>query len=310
MKKQESLKIVVLDNLIQEENLMETIKDIGTTFRLLRKERGFTLKEMSAGIISFSYLSKFEKGENQISLTNFIQLAQRLNMTVDEILYFSTIKTTNHAVFFQKVSMAHAKRDLSALMHYLDVEQKLFEETNINYHKYNAIMIAVTIKDIDDNFSVVEYVPNVLVDYLLDCDYWSTYKISLFGNTLTLFPKDLLHVLLKETEKRVAEYRVMNRNYRELIRLIENACIIFLRRKEVDQVTHLLNLLSTMIRPSYYFEKIRQTFINDIVILALEDSEKGEKKAKQTIEVMRFFDEQFADNHMLELQALLKIYRK
>lgn len=289
---------------------METIKDIGTTFRLLRKERGFTLKEMSEGIISFSYLSKFEKGENQISLTNFIQLAQRLNMTVEEILYFSKIKTTDHVTFFQKVSLAHNKRDLPVLKNYLHTEEKLFEETKVNYHKYNAIMIAVTIQDIDDNFSIVEYDPNVLVNYLLDCDYWATYEINLFGNTLTLFPKDLLRVLLKETEKRVAEYRVMNRNYRELIRLIENACVIFLRRKEVNQVKYLLKLLDTMIRPSYYFEKIRKIFIDDIAILALEDINRGEHKAKQTIEVMRFFDEQFADNHLLELDELLKIYSK
>lgn len=79
---------------------MERLKDVGTTFRILRKERGFTLKEMSEGIVSFSYLSKFEKGENRISLTNFTQLAQRLNMTVDEILYFSKIKTTDHVAFF------------------------------------------------------------------------------------------------------------------------------------------------------------------------------------------------------------------
>lgn len=287
---------------------MENIKDVGTTFRLLRKERGFTLKEMSEGIVSFSYLSKFEKGENRISLTNFTQLAQRLNMTVDEILYFSKIKTTNHVAFFQKVSVAHSERDLPVLKNYLYTEEKLFEETNINYYKYNAIMIAVTIQDIDENFSVGEYDPNILVNYLLDCYFWSAYEISLFGNALTLFPKNLLRVLLEETKKRIIEYRVMNRNYRELIPLIENACIIFLRRREVNQVTYLLNLLDTMIRPSYYFEKIRQTFINDILILALEDVDRGEKKAKQTIEVMRFFDEQFADNHILELQALLKIY--
>ena len=55
----------------------------GDTFRLLRKERGFTLKTMSEGIISFSYLSKFEKGESDITLHNFIRLIERLNMTLN-----------------------------------------------------------------------------------------------------------------------------------------------------------------------------------------------------------------------------------
>lgn len=204
--------------------------------------------------------------------------------------------------------MAHSERDLPVLKNYLYTEEKLFEETNINYYKYNAIMIAVIINDIDNNFSITNNDPQVLVNYLLDCYFWSAYEISLFGNALTLFPKNLLRVLLDETEKRIIDYRVMNRNYRELIRLIENACIIFLRRKETDQVKYLLNFLDTMIGPYYYFEKIRKKFIGDIVILALEDINRGEHKAKKTIEIMRFFDEQFADNHLLELQTFLKIY--
>ncbi|GEK90761.1 helix-turn-helix domain-containing protein [Alkalibacterium kapii] len=288
---------------------METADNIGATFRVLRKERGFTLKEMSEGIISYSYLSKFEKGETQISLQNFIQLARRLNMTVDEILYFSKSKMINNVAFFQKVSMAHSKRDLPVLKNYLHDEQRLFEETNIDYHKYNAIMLAVTIRDIDENFSIEEYDPNVLVDYLLSCYFWSTYEISLFGNVLPIFKKDLLIVLLKETEKRITEYRVLKRNYRELIRSIENACIIFLRRKEVDQAEYLSEFLETITERSYYFEKIRKLFIDSVIKLAQEDFEEGEREARQVIATMAVFDEAFAKNHALELETFLEIYK-
>ncbi|MDN6290805.1 MAG: helix-turn-helix domain-containing protein [Tetragenococcus koreensis] len=289
---------------------MKTTDSIGAAFRVLRKERGFTLKEMSEDIISYSYLSKFEKGEAQISLHNFIQLARRLNMTVDEILYFSKTKTINNLAFFQKVSIAHSKSDLSVLKNYLHDEQKLFEKTNIDYHKYNAIMLAVTIKDIDESFSVEEYDPNILVDYLLSCYFWSTYEINLFGNVLAIFSKDLLIVLLKETEKRITEYRVMNKNYCDLIRLIENACIILLRRKEAEQAQRLAESLDGIMGKYYYFEKIRKLFIDSIVKLALEDFEEGEREARKIVEIMCTFDQEFAKNHELELEAFLETFKR
>lgn len=67
------------------------MKDYGMSFRLLRKERGFTLKTMSEGIISYSYLSKFEKGESDITFRNFVLLIERLNMTLDEFLFSITL---------------------------------------------------------------------------------------------------------------------------------------------------------------------------------------------------------------------------
>lgn len=103
--------------------------DLGPLFRVFRKERGFTLKSLSKGIISFSYLSKFEKGETQISLHNFIQLLQRMNLTVDEVLYFNQIKMNHYREFFQKIAVAHVQQDLVKLKSYLEIEKLFTKKT-------------------------------------------------------------------------------------------------------------------------------------------------------------------------------------
>lgn len=181
------------------------MENIGESFRELRQERGFTLKSLSDGIVSFSYLSKFEKGKSQITLVNFIQLAQRLNMTIDEILYFSNIEMINYVGFFKKISFAYSNSDLAALKQHLKTEENLYEKTRINYHKYNSIMISVIINNLDNDFCIPENDAELLVDYVVKCSFWTTYEVSLFGNILPLFSEELLTILLEEVKKRIID---------------------------------------------------------------------------------------------------------
>lgn len=286
------------------------MENIGESFRELRQERGFTLKTMSEDIVSFSYLSKFETGKAQITLVNFIQLAQRLNMTIDEILYFSNIGMTNYVDFFKKISSAYSNSDLAALKQHLKTEENLYEKTRINYHKYNSIMIAVIINNLDDDFCIPEKDAELLVDYVVKCSFWTTYEASLFGNILPLFSEELLTILLEEVKKRIIDYKVMNRNYRDLIGVIQNACIIFLRNKKVEKVIPLSNFLETTIQKNHYFGKTRKLYIDGVIDIALGNGNKGLNKAKEAIEVMNLMDEKYAQNHELELKYFESIYEK
>lgn len=284
--------------------------DLGSLFRILRKERGFTLKNLSEGIVSFSYLSKFEKGKTQISLNNFIQLLQRMNLTVDEILYFNQTKTSQYGEFLQKIAVAHVQQDLAQLKNYLEIEKTLYQEDKIKFHEYNATMIGAVIKDLEPNFLIPEDDIHALVDYILGCSFWTTYEISLFGNSLSLFSKELLIILLKEVEKRIQDYQVMRKNIRDLVRLLQNGALIFLRKREVEQAIKISNYLKTVIKRDQYFEMTRQLFIDGVITLVLGKEREGLIKAIEAIEIMENFDEQFAENHRLELEGFQQLYKE
>ena len=284
--------------------------DLGPLFRVFRKERGFTLKNLSDGIVSFSYLSKFEKGKTQISLHNFIQLLQRMNLTVDEVLYFNQIKMNHYREFFQKIAVAHVQQDLAKLKSYLEIEKTLYQENKIKFHKYNATMIGAVIKDLDSDFFISEDDIHELVDYIIGCSFWTTYEISLFGNSLSLFSEELLIILLKEIQKRIQEYQIMHKDLRDLIRLLQNGALILLRKKKVDQALELSNFLITVIERNQYFEKTRQLFIDGVIAFALGKKDEGIKKALQAIKIIENFDEQLAKNHRLELERFQQLYKE
>ncbi|MGY3750907.1 helix-turn-helix domain-containing protein [Vagococcus acidifermentans] len=52
---------------------------------MLRKSKGFTMKEVAGGIVSTHFLSDFERGKSDISLANFIKLLSRINLSFEEI---------------------------------------------------------------------------------------------------------------------------------------------------------------------------------------------------------------------------------
>src|SRR5699024_10854915 len=52
-----------------------------------REEKGYSLRQVSKGILSASFLSKFERGESDISLSHFLRIIDRLNITLDEFSF-------------------------------------------------------------------------------------------------------------------------------------------------------------------------------------------------------------------------------
>ena len=125
------------------------MENYGETFRKLRKERGFTLKSVSENIISYSYLSKFENGTSDITLSNFIRLLERLNITLDEFLYFNEAQIPSYIQLLNKLVKPYAENNIKELMKYYDEERDLYQQTNIYYHNCNRIMIAALIQDLE-----------------------------------------------------------------------------------------------------------------------------------------------------------------
>lgn len=51
---------------------MERYQKLGSTFRLLRKNRHISLKQVATDEVSVSQLSRFERGESALSVEKFL----------------------------------------------------------------------------------------------------------------------------------------------------------------------------------------------------------------------------------------------
>ena len=62
------------------------MQDYGPIFKESRINRGFSLKQVACDDLSISQLSRFERGESDISLNKFLLALQAIQLSLDEFM--------------------------------------------------------------------------------------------------------------------------------------------------------------------------------------------------------------------------------
>ena len=63
------------------------MKKFGEIFKKFRESRGLRLKDVAKAGISTSQLSRFEKGETDLTISKFMFILDEINMPIDEFMY-------------------------------------------------------------------------------------------------------------------------------------------------------------------------------------------------------------------------------
>ena len=63
------------------------MKKFGEIFKKFRESRGLRLKDVEKAGISTSQLSRFEKGETDLTISKFMAILDEINMPIDEFMY-------------------------------------------------------------------------------------------------------------------------------------------------------------------------------------------------------------------------------
>ena len=95
------------------------MKDIGAVFRQIRESRHISLEEATGGEFSRSMLSRFERGENDLTTQRFFLALQQVKTSLSE---FSHLAGIDHGIFFEDINFG-ADGGLYAEM----VENRSFE---------------------------------------------------------------------------------------------------------------------------------------------------------------------------------------
>ncbi len=215
----------------------------GTTFRIFRKNKGYTLKQVANTIVSVSFLSKFERGDSDISFATLIELLNRIMVTHEEF-YFTHHSGKSNAIeeFFNTAEKAHLTNDLTTIIRMKKEALEKYEQTkHVPYH-CNALLLEVYGSMIQNkSTSVTPNALEVLTNYLFDIEVWGYYELRLYNSTLFLLPPNSV-IIFSETVHSKSEiliklpllHAILNRILLNTITYLtggQNPC--FLYEKEV-----------------------------------------------------------------------------
>ncbi|AXJ13291.1 helix-turn-helix domain-containing protein [Streptococcus pluranimalium] len=194
--------------------------NLGQTLRKIRQSKNITITQLEDGCLSKSQISRFERGESEISCIRLINLLNKLNVTIDE---FIAIHNSNMLPQFQtlihNIKRLYSRNDVESLKILLNVNSK-YNTKSLENTMLKSILFTLT-----PNISPSEEELIELSDYLFSVEIWGFYEIVLLGNCIRSLSYDTVFLLTKEMVKNY-RFSLNNKTNKILVSQLSINCLI------------------------------------------------------------------------------------
>ena len=168
------------------------MQNLGEVFKELRKSRNVSLQEATGGEFTYSMLSKFERGEADLSSMKLITALDNIHSDLNEFMYLVRGFSQKKVLAFQENLWDLYDRGGIDSLH------SLYEETTQKYRlsgEKSYLLQMIRIKSLLVFFAseirATDEELTFLYDYFFTIDIWGNYELELFSTISTLFPLPL-----------------------------------------------------------------------------------------------------------------------
>ena len=168
------------------------MQNLGEVFKELRKSRNVSLQEARGGEFTYSMLSKFERGEADLSSMKLITALDNIHSDLNEFMYLVRGFSQKKVLAFQENLWDLYDREGIDSLH------SLYEETTQKYRssgEKSYLLQMIRIKSLlvffDSEIRATDEELTFLYDYFFTIDIWGNYELELFSTISTLFPLPL-----------------------------------------------------------------------------------------------------------------------
>ena len=208
------------------------MKNFGEIFKKFRESRGLRLKDLTKAGISTSQLSRFEKGETDLTISKFIHVLNEINMPIDEFMYaVHDFHRDELNELLAQVRKYVTTRDIEGMKRLL-ISQMENEGKREKFHHINTILVKIRLQDLSGEKYYNETDLDDLTDYLFGVEYWGYYELLIFMNTLDVLKHDVFMVLAREMSRRSDFYKEIPINRRLISTMLLNAYITCIEKKK------------------------------------------------------------------------------
>ena len=168
------------------------MQNLGEVFKELRKSRNVSLQEATGGEFTYSMLSKFERGEADLSSMKLITALDNIHSDLNEFMYLVRGFSQKKALAFQENLWELYDREGIDSLHSL-YEQKTQKYRSSGEKSYLLQMIRIKslLVFFDSEIRATDEELTFLYDYFFTIDIWGNYELELFSTISPLFPLPL-----------------------------------------------------------------------------------------------------------------------
>lgn len=246
--------------------------DLGEKFKIIRKQRKFTIGALSEIAGSKSSISDFENGKTFLSTDVLLHLLSAMMVNSEE--FFGTPKLftqKEYTDFLQDSMHAIQKQDGQFLLSCAtESEQRYTASGNYLYH-----ILALNLQLIANEFypsAANKNIADEMLDYFFSLNIWTIFDIGLWGNVVTNFSDQNVYLITTEILSEMNEMPSNNKD-RIILDSALNSLSVLLKRHNRSLAKKLMDRLYEYEFPKYFmYQKTALAFYQCIYRYLWEDS--------------------------------------
>ncbi len=273
--------------------------EYGKTLRMIRQQKGVTLKQLADNICSVSFLSKFERGDSDITLSLMNMLLEKLMINFDEFLYIhNDYQPDQLEQFFKAAGTALLNRDVNQLKHLKETTLHKWKQYSVETYYYNALLLEVYESIVDSEYSIEslkEYNIQLLSDYLFRVEVWGYYELTIYNGTLHLLEPDMVIQLSRTAYEKSARFKDYKNVSESITAVLFNTIIYLLGsvtrfHEEFTYQKEFMEFISYLekiaLPEKNLMDKIHLIELKGAYEIRIGNKEEGIAKAKKAIRIL------------------------
>ena len=281
--------------------------DFGKTLRFIRTSKQVSINKLADDVISKSQLSRFERGESEISCSKLNHILNKLNTSFDEFLIINRgFSDDDFKIMINEIRDSTASSDIQNLKKILESYQNKDKSTLKNFE-------ITLLKSILNNYSKDIYPSkselDELVDYLFKVEHWGYYEISLFGNCFRQLTYQTIFSLTKELLNKIRYYIRAESNKRLIIQLTINCLIVSIDKEYFENARYLLKKVECLLNSEISFYEKTVFIYASGYLLYKEGNLDGKDKMLDALKVLKILSEdKFYKNYIEHYNKIVNYF--
>lgn len=223
---------------------------LGVTLRKVRKGKQISLCSVADEYLSKSQISRFERGESEISCIRLINILDKLHVTLDEFLILHDDDYTNSESFANLVQYIRKQYSSQSID---NIAFLLSDTTNYTLDPLEKTMVKSILHTMDSRIIPSDEELLQLTDYLFKVEKWGYYEIIIFGNCARTINYNSYFLLTKELLKNYIYSSLNKTNKRMVTQLAINCLILSIDEEKFSNCSYLISEIKTLLDNEFNF---------------------------------------------------------
>lgn len=261
---------------------------LGITLRKVRKGKQISLCSVADEHLSKSQISRFERGESEISCIRLINILDKLHISLDEFLVLHDEDYTNTELFANLVQYIHKQYSSQNIK---NIAALLSDSSHYTLNSFEKTMIKSILHTMDSSIIPSNKELLQLTDYLFKVEKWGYYEITLLGNCVRTINYNSYFLLTKEMLNNYIYSSLNKTNKRIVTQLAINCLILSVDKEEFSNCTYLITEIKALLDNELNFYEQTVFLYATGYFEFKRHSDSGIEKMKQAIQVLDILGE-------------------